>query len=76
MIRYLALLGAIAPTAVAFLYPDGGFLFHPDRWARSKTSRIIEFQGFLFSAGLAIIPALLVVRSYRERFREDGEHVA
>jgi hypothetical protein len=70
------MLGATLPVAAVFLYPDGGYLFHPDRWAYSKTSPIIEIQMFLYSVGIAIIPALLIVRHHRKKFGEDPDQLA
>jgi hypothetical protein len=73
---YLAFLGAIAPAAAVYLFPDGGFLFHPERFQHSKTSPTIELQGFLQLAAVAIIPTLLVVRLFRQRFRADLKSAA
>ena len=67
---YLGILAAIAPVAFMFLFPDGGFLFHPDRFQHSKTSPAVELKAFLFSVGIALIPPLLVVRHYRRGFEK------
>src|SRR5262249_12643862 len=63
---YLALLGAILASVLFVLVTDSGFIFHPDRWERSKTSFVIIFRGFLLWLGLTIIPSLIVVRQYRK----------
>ena len=73
---HLGILGAVTVAAFEVLFPDGGFVFHPDRFKHSKTSPAIEFQGFLLMVGIALIPALLTVGRYRKKFRENPKPLA
>ena len=73
---YLALVGAVAVPTFEILFPDGGYVFHPERFEYSKTSPSIELQKFLFSILIAIIPTVLVVYYFRKKCGNHEEPTA
>jgi hypothetical protein len=70
-----ALFGAVGVAALAILLDNGSLLFHPSQWSQNKRSLEGFLVIFVFLTGVAIIPALFVVRYYRGKFRADAKSV-
>jgi len=68
---YLAVMASISTGVLAVLFFFGSEAFHFDEW--SANAGVLPC--FLIIIGIGIIPGLLVVRFFRERFRDDN-HVA
>lgn len=71
----LAFFGAVGVAALVMYWEDGSLLFHPSQWSANKRSLETEFFSFVFLTGIGAIPALFIVRRYRERFTKDAKTV-
>ena len=72
---HVACLGAVTVAVLVMLWDNGGLLFRPSEWSANKRSLESLLFSFVFLIVISVIPALLVVRHHRERFRRSAKDV-
>lgn len=69
---YFALLGAIGAAILTIIIFYRGALFHPSKWNDGKVQLwILVSSCFAIVSAIGLVPALLVVYHYREKYSDD-----
>jgi len=68
---HIALLGAVVVAALMMYWDNGSLLFHPSQWSHNKRSLGSLLSEFMFLMLFSVIPALIVVRHYRQKFKQE-----
>ncbi len=71
----VALLAAVSVAGLAVYLDNGNILLHPSQWPHNKRSLAGILDEFAFAIGIGVVPALIVVRHYRERFKNNPKPV-